>query len=120
MPATAVRAHNCRSILAVVLALAAAPAAIPAEDGYDLWLRYAPIEHAALRAGINRARLRGSLVVEVGRAAGGDRSEAARLRARERVARPERHRSQQRERERAVAYRWLHRQGRRHRRHVPA
>ena len=104
------------------------PAAPPVDGRFDRAARRprqaAPPAPAAQPLGqperIDRARLRGSLVVEVGRAAGGDRSEAARLRARERVARPERRRSQQRERERAVAYRWLHRQGRRHRRHVPA
>ena len=62
----------------------------------------------------------GALPLEVGGAARDDRSAAARLRACERVARPERHRSQQRERQRAVAHRRVHRQGRRHRRHAPA
>ena len=69
---------------------------------------------------IDRARLRRGLPLEVGGAARDDRSAAARLRACERVARPERHRSQQRERQRAVAHRRVHRQGRRHRRHAPA
>ena len=55
MPATAVRAHNCRSILAVVLALAAVPAAARAEDGYDLWLRYTVIESPAVREAYRQA-----------------------------------------------------------------
>ncbi len=37
------------STLAVFLMLISAPAAVRAEDGYDLWLRYAPIESAPLR-----------------------------------------------------------------------
>ena len=37
------------STLAVFLMLLAVPAAARAEDGYDLWLRYAPIESAPLR-----------------------------------------------------------------------
>ena len=49
--------------------------------------------------GIDRARLRRPLAVEVGRAAGDDRSAAARLRARQRLDRPERHRHQQRQRQ---------------------
>ena len=38
-----------RSILAVVFTCALVPALARAEDGYDLWLRYAPIENVALR-----------------------------------------------------------------------
>ena len=48
---------------------------------------------------LDRARLRRPLAVEVGRAAGDDRSAAARLRARQRLDRPERHRHQQRQRQ---------------------
>jgi alpha-glucuronidase len=36
-------------IAAVLLACALVPVAARAEDGYDLWLRYAPIENVALR-----------------------------------------------------------------------
>ena len=43
------------SILAVLFLLVAAPAAARAEDGYDLWLRYAPIESAPLRDAYRRA-----------------------------------------------------------------
>jgi len=43
------------STLAVLLVLAAAPAAARAEDGYDLWLRYAPIESAPLRDAYRQA-----------------------------------------------------------------
>ena len=46
----------------------------------------------------------GPFAVELGRAAGADRSAAARLRARECVARPQRHGAQQRQRQRAVAH----------------
>jgi len=43
------------STLAVFLALGAGPAAARAEDGYDLWLRYAPIESAPLRDAYRQA-----------------------------------------------------------------
>ena len=43
------------STLAVFLMLAAVPAAARAEDGYDLWLRYAPIESAPLRDAYRQA-----------------------------------------------------------------
>ena len=47
------------STLAVILAsgltLAAAAAPAHAEDGYDLWLRYAPIESAPLRDAYRQA-----------------------------------------------------------------
>ena len=52
--ATASGAHRCRSILAVVLALAAAVTTARAEDGYDLWLRYVPVENAAMRDAYRR------------------------------------------------------------------
>ena len=41
--------------LALILALAVCPAPARAEDGYDLWLRYAPIESAPLRDAYRRA-----------------------------------------------------------------
>ena len=43
------------STLAVFLMLLAVPAAARAEDGYDLWLRYAPIESAPLRDAYRQA-----------------------------------------------------------------
>jgi alpha-glucuronidase len=43
------------STLAVLSALAAAPAPAHAEDGYDLWLRYAPIESVPLRDAYRQA-----------------------------------------------------------------
>jgi alpha-glucuronidase len=43
------------STLAVFLALVALPVAARAEDGYDLWLRYAPIESAPLRDAYRQA-----------------------------------------------------------------
>ena len=43
------------STLAVFLMLVALPAAARAEDGYDLWLRYAPIESAPLRDAYRQA-----------------------------------------------------------------
>src|SRR5687767_15262998 len=44
-----------RPALALVLALVVLPVAARAEDGYDLWLRYAPIEIATLRDTYRRA-----------------------------------------------------------------
>jgi len=44
-----------RLLQTVVLALAAFPSAAWAEDGYDLWLRYAPIENATQRDTYRRA-----------------------------------------------------------------
>ena len=41
--------HRLGLPLVLILALAALPTAAQAEDGYDLWLRYAPIESAPLR-----------------------------------------------------------------------
>jgi alpha-glucuronidase len=52
---TAAGARTCRTILAVVLALAAVVTNARAEDGYDLWLRYRPVENAALRDAYRRA-----------------------------------------------------------------
>ena len=43
------------SIVALSLVLAALPVTTWAEDGYDLWLRYAPIESAPLRAAYRQA-----------------------------------------------------------------
>ena len=51
MPSTVCRSRT----LALVLVLAVVPAAARAEDGYDLWLRYAPIENAALRNAYRQA-----------------------------------------------------------------
>jgi alpha-glucuronidase len=42
-------------MLAFLVALAAFPAAGRAEDGYDLWLRYAPVESAGLRNAYRQA-----------------------------------------------------------------
>src|SRR5947207_12624948 len=44
-----------RSTLAVLLTIALVPAAERGEDGYDLWLRYAPIDSVSLRAAYRRA-----------------------------------------------------------------
>jgi alpha-glucuronidase len=41
--------------LALLVALAAFPAAVRAEDGYDLWLRYAPVESVSLRNAYRQA-----------------------------------------------------------------
>ena len=43
------------STLAVFLALVALPVAAHAEDGYELWLRYAPIESVPLRDAYRQA-----------------------------------------------------------------
>ena len=43
------------SVLVLTLALLAAPAGARAEDGYALWLRYAPIESAPLRDACRQA-----------------------------------------------------------------
>ena len=48
------RRRGVWSIVALILALAAVPAVARAEDGYDLWLRYAPIESARLRDAYRR------------------------------------------------------------------
>ena len=44
-----------RSTLAVLLTIALVPAAARGEDGYDLWLRYAPIDSVSLRDAYRRA-----------------------------------------------------------------
>jgi len=44
-----------RCTLALILALVAVPAAARAEDGYDLWLRYAPVESGPLRDAYRQA-----------------------------------------------------------------
>jgi alpha-glucuronidase len=44
-----------RPALLVIVALAAVPAVVHAEDGYDLWLRYAPIENTTLRDAYRQA-----------------------------------------------------------------
>ena len=42
-------------LLAFVLTFALAPTPARAEDGYDLWLRYAPIDNVSLRDAYRRA-----------------------------------------------------------------
>src|SRR5687768_5334705 len=49
------RRREVWSIVALSLALAAVPVVTWAEDGYDLWLRYAPIESAPLRDAYRKA-----------------------------------------------------------------
>ena len=49
------RRREVWSIVALSLVLAAVPVVTWAEDGYDLWLRYAPIEDARLRDAYRRA-----------------------------------------------------------------
>jgi alpha-glucuronidase len=49
MPAGTTARATVRAYVACVLALATLPAAARAEDGHDLWLRYARIESAAVR-----------------------------------------------------------------------
>jgi alpha-glucuronidase len=52
---TTIRGRRVRRALSLILALAVLPATARAEDGYDLWLRYAPIESAPLRTAYRQA-----------------------------------------------------------------
>ena len=63
------------SIVALSLALAGVPAVAWAEDGYDLWLRYAPIESAPLRDAYRQAIA--GVVVQQSPGDGDDRLEGA-------------------------------------------